>query len=64
MPTYPVEVELIGTDGNAFALIGRTERAIRRHAGRSAGVEFREKATSCDSYDELLRFIMDTVEVT
>lgn len=25
--TYPVEVELIGTDGNAFALIGKVARA-------------------------------------
>lgn len=29
---YPeIEVELIGTDGNAFALIGRVTKALRRH---------------------------------
>jgi len=62
--TYPdLEVELLGGDGNAFALIGTTRRAIARHAGEEAAAAFVDEATACGSYDELLGFIMRTVEV-
>lgn len=58
-----IEVELVGQDGNAFAILGRVQRAMRR-----AGVEkevidqYAEEATSGD-YDHLLATTMRYVEV-
>lgn len=61
---YPeVNVPLVGEDGNAFAILGRVQKALRR-----AGVPKEEldayfaEATSGD-YDHLLRVTMDWVEV-
>jgi hypothetical protein len=63
-PTYPeLEVELTGTDGNAFALIGRVTRAIAAHAGADAAGTWQAEAMDAGSYDELLQLIMRTVEV-
>jgi hypothetical protein len=66
---YPgLEVPLIGTDGNAYALIAKVKRAIQRHVGgtegRRAADEFASEAMNSSSYNELLSFIMSTVEVT
>lgn len=64
-PTYPdVEVKLIGHDGNAFVIIGAVSRAISRAHGAEAADAWRTEATQCGSYDELLRFVMSTVEVS
>lgn len=61
---YPdLTVELTGGDGNAFALIGNVARAIRRHAGTQAASDFTNQAMEQESYDELLRFIQETVNV-
>ena len=56
---YPhVRVRLVGEDGNAFAILGRVARALRR-----AGVppeeirRFHEEATAGD-YDHLLATVM------
>lgn len=59
-----VEVELIGQDGNAFAIMGAVRQALR-----SAGVpateiaEYTEQATSGD-YDHLLQVTMEWVDVS
>ena len=61
---YPeVEVQLIGEDGNAFAIIMRVERALKL-AGVSQDecLEFRAEATSGD-YDHLLQTAMAWVNV-
>lgn len=57
------EVELLGQDGNAFAIIGGCLKALRR-AGVPKGVQdtFRKEATSGD-YDHLLATAMDYCEV-
>ena len=59
---YPeVYVPLVGEDGNAYAILGRVARALKR-----AGVlqdeiaEFRAEATSGD-YDNLLRTVLSWV---
>ena len=55
-PLYPsIEVQLSGQDGNAFAILGRMERALR-HEGLSKEriAEFHSEATASD-YDHLLR---------
>lgn len=49
-----IEVELTGHDGNAFAVIGRVQRELRRAGVPAAEVdEFRAEAMSSD-YDNLL----------
>jgi hypothetical protein len=61
---YPdVEVQLSGEDGNVFSIIGRVSKAIRRKHGEPAAKEFREAATSCHSYDEVLQLCVKTVNV-
>lgn len=58
-----ITVELTGSDGNAFAIMGKVSKAMKR-----AGVpfdevtEFMNEATSGD-YDALLRTCMRWVEV-
>jgi len=64
MTRFPeIHVPLVGEDGNAFAILGRVQRAMRR-----AGVEaeeraaFQSEATSGD-YDHLIRTVMEWVDV-
>ena len=64
-PKYPdITVELIGTDGNAYNILGIVKKALKR-AGISEqeASEFYAEATSGD-YNKLLATVMDTVEVT
>tara|TARA_B110000259_G_C14009031_1_gene398920 strand:+ start:440 stop:637 length:198 start_codon:yes stop_codon:yes gene_type:complete len=64
MSKYPdVQVDLVGEDGNAMAIMARVSSALRR-----AGVSKEERdayfaeSTSGD-YDNLLRVAMEWVEV-
>ncbi len=61
---YPnVTVNLVGEDGNAFAILGKVGRALRR-----AGIDadeldaFRKEAKAGD-YDHLLQTVMRWVNV-
>lgn len=63
-PKYPdIEVQLVGEDGNAFAIMGRVASALK-----SAGVskeeidEYYAESTSGD-YDNLLRTAVKWVSV-
>lgn len=63
-PKYPgVEVELVGHDGNSFAILGTVRRAMKR-AGLTPEqiTEYVEEATSGDA-DHLLQTTMRYVEV-
>ena len=55
--------KLVGTDGNAFALIAKVSITLKEEDSKEAADEFKNKAFACKSYDELLRLIMDYVEV-
>lgn len=58
-----VEVQLVGEDGNAFAILGRVSRALRKGGATAAEVdEFMTEATSGD-YDNLLATCMRWVSV-
>lgn len=61
---YPhIKVKLVGTDGNAFAILGKVINAMRRNGCTEEQImEFRTEATSGD-YDKLLATCMDYVEV-
>ena len=60
---YPeITVQLSDEDGNAFAIIGRVTRALRRGGVDNAEIDaFREDAMSGD-YDHVLQTAMAWVE--
>lgn len=61
---YPhIEVQLTGTDGNAFAVLGNVQKALRKHGvSEQEIVEFMDEAMSGD-YDHLLQTVVRTVRV-
>ena len=61
---YPeVEVELVGQDGNAFAVLGAVRKELRRNDISDDEIkEFFDEATAGD-YDHLLRTVMEWVTV-
>jgi hypothetical protein len=62
MTTEKPVVQLVGTDGNAFAIMGKVARALRQ-AGRPDLVKpYMDEATSGD-YDHLLQVTMKYVDV-
>lgn len=62
-PKYSdVTVKLTGEDGNAFVIIGRVRRALKRSGYPEAADEFTAEAQKGD-YDALLRLAMETVNV-
>ena len=64
-PLYPIDVQLVGTDGNAFALIGKVGAAlIDNEVPDDAVSEFTVKAMEQKSYDDLLNFLAETVNVS
>jgi hypothetical protein len=53
---------LVGVDGNAYAVMGYTARAMRREGFSKEEIdEMHEKAMS-DDYDNLLRVCMEYVD--
>jgi len=63
MAKYNVHVQLIGHDGNAFAVLGRVRRALLDEGVDRAIIDdFTTEATSGD-YDNLLRTVARWVEV-
>ena len=63
MALTDVKVKLVGTDGNAFALMGKVSQALKRGGHRDLVDPFIEEATSGD-YDHLLQTCMKYVEVS
>jgi hypothetical protein len=62
-PRFNVGVRLIGEDGNAFAILGKVQKALREAGATKAEVdEYYAEATSGD-YDNLLRVSMAWVDV-
>lgn len=61
---YPeITVKLVGEDGNAFAILGNVQRAMRRGGVPKEEIdEFLKEATSGD-YNHLLATCMKWVEV-
>jgi hypothetical protein len=61
---YPnVSVKLVGEDGNAFAILGRVTRALRKAKVPATEIKaFQDEATSGD-YNNLLATVMRWVQV-
>ncbi len=58
-----IEVPLVGTDGNAFAIIGKVIGAMRRAGVEQPVIElYRDEAMASD-YDNVLRVTMHYVDV-
>ena len=64
MPKTDIEVQLIGTDGNVFALGGKVSRALKLGGHPELASEFTSSLFKCSSYDEALQLIMEYVEVS
>jgi hypothetical protein len=62
MPKTDVKVKLVGTDGNAFAVLARVVRALRDAGHTELAEQFKREAMGGD-YDHLLKTVMDYVEV-
>ena len=63
MSIYAVEVELVGHDGNAFAIMGKVQRALKdAGASKEELDKYLEESMSGD-YDHLLRTAMKWVTV-
>lgn len=62
MPKTDIKVKLVGTDGNAFALMGKVCEALRKGKRGDLVKEFQKEAMSGD-YDHLLTTCSEYVVV-
>jgi len=62
-PYTNVTVQLVNTDGNAFALLGKVRQALRRAGYDTAFIEEFTAEAMAGNYDELIQSIMRYVEV-
>lgn len=61
-PIYPdIEVKLVGEDGNAFAIMGRVSKALRRGGATTEEVNQYMAESMSGDYDNLLRTAMKWV---
>ena len=58
-----VEVPLVGTDGNAFAIMGKVIREMKRAGVASQIIEIYKDEATASGYDNLLRVTMRYVDV-
>lgn len=56
-----VTVRLVGEDGNAFSILGRVSKALKRSGQPEAAKEYMERATAGD-YDHLLQVTLEYVD--
>jgi hypothetical protein len=60
--TFPeVKVKLVGQDGNAFAILGRVQHAMRRAGVAKDDIEAYLKEATSGDYNHLLVTTMNTV---
>lgn len=63
MAKFKVIVPLIGSDGNAFMILGKVQRALKKAGATKEDLaNFHAEATSGD-YDQLLKTVVEWVEV-
>lgn len=63
VPLTDVEVDLVGEDGNAFAIMGRVSKALKRAGHKDLVDQYINEATSGD-YDHLLQTTMKYVHAS
>lgn len=64
MPKTNVKVELTGTDGNAFAILGKVRVAMKRAGVPAETIEAYTKEATSGDYDHLLATSMEYVDVS
>lgn len=57
-----ITVKLVGEDGNAFMILGKVSKALKRGGHEDLAKEFMKEATNGD-YDHLLQTAMEYVEI-
>lgn len=57
-------VQLTGTDGNVFALVGRCSRALKTAGLRAEADEMTERVFAAGSYDEALQVMLQYVDAS
>jgi hypothetical protein len=61
---YPeIEVQISGEDGNAFFIIGRVRRAMKRGGVSQEEIEAFTREATAGNYDHLLQTCMRWVDV-
>lgn len=64
MPKYPhISIELSDSDGNAFAILGRFKKALRKGGVSDQEITDLVNEATAGDYDHLLKTVFDTVEV-
>ena len=63
MAKYQVEVQLSGEDGNAFAIMGRVQSALKRAGATKEELDQYFSESTAGDYDNLLRVACQWVEV-
>ena len=58
-----IKVKLVGTDTNAFAILGKVSKALKKGGHAELADEFKKEAMKGD-YSHLLATAMDYVEVS
>ena len=56
------KMQLIGQDGNIFAIMGRASRLLKNSGQGEKAKEMRDRVMSCDSYQKALNIISEYVE--
>jgi hypothetical protein len=63
-PKYPdVHVRLIGEDGNAFAIVGRVQKAMRSSGISEDEIDLFRREAFAGNYDQLLQTCLEWVDV-
>jgi hypothetical protein len=62
-PREKPTVKLVGTDGNAFSILGRVQKALRQAGADEEYVQKYQKEATSGNYDNLLMVTMDYVHV-
>ena len=61
---YPeIEVDLVGTDGNAFALIGKVRQSLKANGVSKQEIDDFSKEATSGNYNHLLQTCMKWVNV-
>jgi hypothetical protein len=63
-PKEKPQVELIGQDGDAFAIMGTVSKALRRAGADKEYIEQYTNAATSGDYDNLLQVTMEYANIT
>ena len=55
-------VQLTGTDGNVFVLLGKCTSALKKAGMREEALKLKKDVMACGSYDEALVLMMEAVD--